>query len=72
MSKIHKAKKWHFAVEMEYEDGSAMNFEVSLEESAGNELAVIMMITRGTLMACGAVRGTAYDEDGFDVVSYTK
>lgn len=36
------------------------------------DLALVMMITRGTLMASTAYKATAYDEEGFDICSYVK
>lgn len=64
--------KKRFFVEIEYADKSLFNFNVELEGSTGNILATLMMITRGTLMASMGNKATAYNEDGFDVVSYIK
>lgn len=64
--------KHSFFVEVIYADDSSFSFNVEME-GTGNEVnAQLMMITRGTLMASGAVRSTAYREDGFDVCSYCK
>lgn len=59
-----------FTVFMVYHDDSEFNFEVTLEGSERVIRAELMMIVRGTLMASGACKATAYNEEGFDVVSY--
>lgn len=64
--------KKKFFVEIEYDDKSLFNFNVELEGSTSKILACLMMITRGTLMATTGKRAIAYNEDGFDIVSYIK
>lgn len=60
-------------VEIEYNDGSSFSFDVESHSDSLNEItAEIMMITRGTLMASGATRATAYNFEGFDICSYIK
>lgn len=61
-----------FFVELIYNDESEMHFEVSIEGREHDYMAVLSMITRGTLMASMAVRATAYNDQGFDVCSYQK
>lgn len=61
-----------FYVELVYNDGSEMHFDVLLDDSEQPISASLMMITRGTLMASMAVRATAYNDQGFDVCSYQK
>ena len=55
-----------------YRDDSEVYFEYSCDENKTSALATLMMVCRGTLMASGAKRITAYDEDGFDLCSYVK
>lgn len=62
--------KQKFYVELVYNDGSERHFDVILEGKEHEIMADLMMITRGTLMASIAVRATAYNDQGFDVVSY--
>lgn len=52
---------------LEYVNGETMTFEVKTDD-----LALVMMITRGTLMASIAERAIAYNEEGFDICAYTK
>lgn len=52
---------------LDYPDDKIKSFEVNTED-----LALVMMITRGTLRASLAHRATAYDEDGFDICTYEK
>lgn len=60
-------------VEIEYNDGSSFSFDVESHSEKENEItAEIMMITRGTLMASGATRATAYNPEGFEICSYIK
>lgn len=64
-------KKTYF-IELIYKDESEMHFEVSIDGREHDNMAVLSMITRGTLMASMAVRATAYDDQGFDVCAYQK
>lgn len=64
--------KKKFYVELTYNDGSERHFDVILEGREHGIMADLMMITRGTLMVSGAFRATAYNDQGFDVVSYQK
>ena len=50
-----------------YTDDNEKSFEVKTNDSA-----LVMMITRGTLMTSIAYRATAYDEEGFEICSYIK
>lgn len=59
-----------FTVELTWKDESETMFEVQLEGAEHEIMATLMWITRGSLMASSAHRATAYNEDGFDVVSY--
>lgn len=61
-----------FNVEIIYDDESSFNFDVELEGSWNEIKGALMMITRGTLMASTAVKAVAYNDEGFDVCSYTK
>lgn len=61
-----------FYVELVYKDGSERHFDVLLEGREHEIKADLMMITRGTLLVSGAVRATAYNNQGFDVCAYQK
>lgn len=61
-----------FTVELTWNDESETMFEVQLEGAEHKIMSTLMWITRGSLMASGAHRATAYNEEGFDVVSYIK
>lgn len=64
--------KRKFFIEVLYEDESGFYFIVELEGSEHQMTAVLMVITRGTLMASNGCKATAYNEDGFDVCSYVR
>lgn len=55
-----------------YNDDSEVCFTYECEEDKSHALATLMMVCRGTLMASSAVKVTAYNDDGFDLCSYTK
>lgn len=55
-----------------YDDDSEVSFEFKCYETHKHALATLMMVCRGTLMASSACSITAYNEDGFDICSYTK
>lgn len=55
-----------------YKDDSEVCFTFECDEDKSQALATLMMVCRGTLMASSAVLITAYDEDGFDICSYTR
>ncbi len=61
-----------FTVKLAWEHDSDTSFKVNLEGKDYEILSTIMWITRGTLMASNATRATAYNEDGFEAVSYIK
>lgn len=68
--KIENSKVY---VELEYNDESTMSFDlIPNAESSNDYQAIIMMVTRGTLMASMAIKATAYNYDGFPIASYTK
>ena len=52
---------------LDYTDDKTQSFEVNT-----NDVALIMMITRGTLRSSLAHRATAYDEQGNDICTYEK
>lgn len=64
------ATKVHFS--FEYDDDSEWNFEGLFELEGSEYPAAVMMVTRGTLMASNAIKGTAYREDGFPICEYIK
>ena len=65
-------QKKTFFVEITYNDDSTMNFDVTIEGKEHEIRATLMMVTRGTLMASGGHRATAYNDQGFDVCSYVR
>lgn len=70
MEKIENSKVF---VELEYNDESTMSFDLVPNAESSNEYqAIVMMVTRGTLMASGAHKATAYNMEGFPIASYVK
>lgn len=63
--------KW-FYVELVYGDDSSTFFKVGVEGEEPDYMALLSMITRGTLMASMAKRAVCYNDEGFDVCSYVK
>lgn len=61
-----------FKILVTYSDNTAFSFKASFEGEEWEYMALLNMVTRGTLMASSAVRATAYNEDGSYVVSYRK
>ena len=55
-----------------YRDDSEVCFTFECEEEQSHALATLMMVCRGTLMASSANRIVAYNEEGFDIFSYTR
>lgn len=55
-----------------YRDDSEVCFTFECDEDKTHSLATLLMVCRGTLMASSANRVTAYNEEGFDICSYTK
>lgn len=55
-----------------YDDDSEVCFTYECDEERTHAMATLMMVCRGTLMASSAVKVTAYNEDGFDICSYTR
>lgn len=55
-----------------YDDDSEVSFDFKSDETPKHALATLMMVCRGTLMASSAHHITAYNEEGFDICSYTK
>ena len=70
MEKLSKNVKDTVYIEIQYEDESEFHFNVEVEGKRSNKLAIIQMITRGTLMASNGVKAAAYNEEGFDICSY--
>lgn len=64
--------KQTFFIELVYNDGSEVNFDVSIDGEDHDVYATLMMITRGTLMASMAKSIVCYNDQGFDVCSYYK
>lgn len=62
----------NYYIELVYSDDSEFGFTVEFEESDKDVLAILSMITRGTLMASMAIRATCYNLEGFDVCSFIK
>lgn len=61
-----------FFVELVYNDDSTNEFYVKVEGEEHEYMALLSMITRGTLMASSAKEATCYNDEGFDVCSYMK
>lgn len=61
-----------FTIELTWNDESEIMFDIEINGKEHEVMAPLMWITRGSLMASGAQRATAYNQDGFDVVCYTK
>ena len=61
-----------FYVELVYNDESTSDFYVRVEGEEHEYMALMSMITRGTLMASSAKSATCYNDEGFDVCSYVK
>lgn len=55
-----------------YRDDSEICFTFESDDDNGHALGTLMMVCRGTLMASEAKSIIAYNEEGFDIVSYTK
>lgn len=55
-----------------YNDDSEVCFLFDCDESENSALALLMMVCRGALMASLACKVTAYNEEGFDICSYSK
>lgn len=64
--------KRNFTVFVSYEDNSEFNFVVTSEEDETGVSALLMMISRGVLMASTAKKAVCYDDQGFEVCSYVK
>ena len=64
--------KRDFTVFVTYEDDSEFNFVVTSDEDETVVSALLMMITRGVLMASTAKKAVCYDDQGFDICSYVK
>ena len=64
------ATQVHFS--FEYDDGSEWNFEGLFDGKVSEYSASVEMVTRGTLMASMATKGTAYRHDGFPICQYVK
>lgn len=67
-----KMERHTYTIEVEYYDGSSFSFDVIFEGSHLHHMANLMQVTRGTLMASSAAKATAYNQDGFDIFSYTQ
>lgn len=61
-----------FTIELTWKDESETMFNVEIDGKEHEVMAVLMWVTRGSLMASNAQKATAYNEEGFDVVSYIK
>lgn len=61
-----------FYVELVYYDDSTKEFYIKVEGAEHEYMALLSMITRGTLMASCARIATCYNDEGFEVCSYVK
>lgn len=62
--------KTKFFISVEYSDDSEFSFNVEVDGTDSLIHAILMMITRGTLMASGAFKASCYDEKGCNVCAY--
>lgn len=65
-------KDENYRVEIIFNDNSKFNFEAKLQGTESDNRALLMMITRGTLLATSAVRGLAFTEQGDNVLNYVR
>lgn len=72
MKKLPTNEKESVFIAIQYEDESEFHFNVEVDGKVNQKLAIIQMITRGTLMASNGVKAVAYNEEGFDICSYIK
>lgn len=61
-----------YRIEIIFSDNSKYNFEVMLQGTETENRALLMMITRGTLLSTSAVRGLAFTELGDNVLNYAR
>ena len=61
-----------FTVELVYGDESSTFFKVGVDGEEYKYMALLSMITRGTLMASMAKKAVCWNDEGFDVCSYVK
>lgn len=59
-------------IEIIYDDSTEFHFTVEVEGPVHKTQAEIHMITRGTLQASSGKMAIAYNEEGFDICSYTR
>lgn len=70
---MKKFKSTKVFIEVEYNDESSFSFDIYPNAESSNEyLGIVMMVTRGALMAANAVKATAYNLEGFPIASYVK
>ena len=67
---MENSKKHRFFVDLIYNDNTSTDFYVELEGKEHEIMALLDMITRGTLRASSAYQATAYRLDGFPICSY--
>lgn len=72
MKKLSKNGKDSVFIEIQYEDETEFHFNVEVEGKECDKIAIILMITRGTLIASSGIKAVAYNEEGFDICSYIK
>lgn len=65
-------QKFHFYVDVIYNDNTQFGFDVYIEGKSFEVEANINMITRGTLMASSAKYAYAYNEEGFEVCAFSR
>lgn len=61
-----------YTIEMTWNDETTTYFQVETEGEKHHIIGVLMWVTRGVLMASSAKRAVAYNEEGYDIVSYIK
>lgn len=59
-------------IELEYQDGSTISFDVFPHYEGPHATADILMLSRGLLMASMGDKVTAWNSEGFEICSYIK
>lgn len=64
--------KRKFVLELEWNDGSNAYADISLEGADHEVMAMLMWISRGSLMASSATRSIIWNNEGFEVCAYQR
>lgn len=61
-----------FTIELVYGEDTSTFFNVKVDGAEHDYMALLSMITRGTLMVSLAKKAVCWNDEGFDVCSYVK